>query len=72
MIFVEIYFPLSETDEEEEETKETSCDQQGFSFVTEGRYYTVELKYAQSIFLLEAILALKRNRICHKVNGDLS
>jgi hypothetical protein len=51
MIFVQIYFPLSESDEEEEETKETSCDQQGFSFVIEGRYYTVELKYAQSIFL---------------------
>jgi hypothetical protein len=36
MISIEIYFPLSESDDEEEETKETSCDQQGFSSVTEG------------------------------------
>jgi hypothetical protein len=40
MIFVEIYFPLSESVEEEEET---GCQQQGFSSVTEGE----ELKYAQ-------------------------
>jgi hypothetical protein len=47
MIFVEIYFPLSESDEEEEET---GCDQQGFSSVTEGTNYTVALKYAQSVY----------------------